>query len=249
MVHLQDAVVVVTGASSGIGRATALALAARGCRLLLCGRDRERLEELARRTEGECFVADLGDAAETVALGESLAERAPDVVVHNAGIGLCTPAERTEDDTAGRLFTVNALAPMRLDRALLPAMRRRGSGRLVFVGSIAGVLGAPMESAYAATKAALGGYAESLRHELVADGIGVTTVTPGVVETEFFSRRGTPYQRRFPRPVRAARVAQAIARGLERDSADIVVPGWLRVPIVLRAVAPRLYSGMSARWS
>lgn len=246
---LRDATVLVTGASSGIGRATAEALSRRGARLLLTGRDRSRLAEVAARTGAEQHPADLADPAALAELASWAGERRPAVVVHNAGIGLAAAAWAVEDAELRRLFDVNVLAPMSLTRALLPGLRERGAGHLVFVGSIAGLLGVPEESAYAASKAALHRYADSLRAELAADGIGVSTVAPGIVATAFFARRGAPYTRRFPRPMPPERVAEAVADAVEHDRSEVVLPRWLRFPVLLQAAAPNAYHALARRFS
>lgn len=249
--RVDGASALVTGASSGIGSAIARALADAGCRLLLTGRDSRRLAQVGAETGGSAVVADLTDPLALSRLIEAAtAFPVPDLVVHCAGIGrfarMAEPPVGTAGD--GLLLATNYLAPVQLTRALLPEMLSRGSGRLVFVGSIAGVLGVAGESEYAASKAALGTFAASLRAELAGSGVGVTTVIPGVVNTPFFERRGLGYQRRFPRPVAAARVAAALLRALEREHTQVVVPGWLRLPIALQAVSPQTYARLAARW-
>ncbi len=238
---------VVTGASSGIGRAVALRLAAEGCRLWLVGRDTGRLAEVARLTQGEVVVADLADPAATAALGGRLAalDPGPDLLVNNAGFGGVGPAAAPDGTDLDRLLAVNLLAPVRLTQAVLPGMLARRRGHLAYVTSIAGLLGVAEESSYAAVKAALHRYAASVRVEVAGAGVGVTTVAPGVVETEFFARRGSPYTRRFPRPIRAERVAAALVAAVERNRAEVIVPAWLRVPVVLQAVAPSVYARLA----
>ncbi|MGH3502247.1 MAG: SDR family NAD(P)-dependent oxidoreductase [Nocardioidaceae bacterium] len=246
-----DQVVLVTGASSGIGRAVAHVLAGRGCHLLVTGRDANRLAAVAEGVSGTPFVCDLADTQQTDDLADRLSDHpVPDIVVHNAGVGLAHQAVDTSESEVRHLLQVNLVAPMRLTRALLPAMRRRGSGRLVFVTSIAGRLGVADESAYAASKAALGVYAASLRAELAGSGVGVTTVVPGVVATEFFRRRGdgAPYTRRFPRPMPVATMADALVHAVEHERAEAVVPRWLRLPIAVNALAPGLYSRLAGRF-
>jgi short-subunit dehydrogenase len=248
-VRLAGAVCVVTGASSGIGAAACAALAARDARVVPVGRDERRLARGAGGTGGQVVVADLADPAQVRTLAASLlADGAPDVVVHNAGIGLLAGAGDEDADRLDELFAVNLHAPMQLTAALLPAMVARGSGHLVFVTSIAGVLGVARESAYAATKGALGAYAASLRAELSGTGVGVTTVVPGVVATEFFTRRGAAYARRFPTPMPAGRVADRMVRGIERDRSEVLVPRWLRTAVATRAIAPEIYARLAQRW-
>lgn len=247
--QLRGTTCLLTGASSGIGRALASTLAERGARMLLTGRDPRRLDEVAKETGGATYAADLSDADMVESLaGWALIEGPPRLVIHNAGAGLATGADEASPAQRRRLLSVNLEAPMVLTGRLIPAMSER-PGRLVFVTSIAGLLGAPRESVYAASKAGLHGYADSLRPELRALDIGVTTFAPGVVDTEFFTRRGTPYDRRFPRPMSAHRVAGALADAIERDRDVVVLPRWLQLPVVLHAATPRLYHRLAARWS
>ncbi|MEV4377947.1 SDR family NAD(P)-dependent oxidoreductase [Streptosporangium sp. NPDC049644] len=239
--RLADARVLITGASSGIGAATARAMAAAGARLVLSGRDRDRLAAVASETGGRALVGDL-----TTDLA-GLAERAGpvDVLVGNAGCGWAGPFPAMPDGTVERLVAGNLTAPILLTRLLLPAMIERGRGHLVFVASIAGAIGVRDEAVYAATKAGLLGFAESLRYE--SRGIGVSVVLPGVVETPFFERRGAPYTRRWPVPIPAERVAQAIVSAVEDGRPESYVPGWLRLPAMLKGAAPgpfRALAGM-----
>ncbi|HET7173377.1 MAG TPA: SDR family NAD(P)-dependent oxidoreductase [Nocardioidaceae bacterium] len=241
---------VVTGASAGIGRATALELARRGCTPVLVARDRARLQALADSTGGEVTPCDLAD---DTAVGELvdqvLSAGVPDIVVNNAGIGLFGAAADLTDEALRRLLAVNVTAPLLLTSALLPQMLQRGSGHLVFVSSIAARLGVAHEAAYAASKAALDVYAAGLAAELPRQGVRVTTVVPGVVDTEFFVRRGAAYARRFPPPISAERVARRLADAVEHDRSDVVIPGWLRVPIAVRGLAPGLYTALAARFT
>jgi short-subunit dehydrogenase len=124
-----------------------------------------------------------------------------------------------------------------------------GQRRLALIGSIAGILGVPCEAAYAASKSALMVFGDSLRVELAGAAIGVTILNPGVVDTGFFDRRGVPYHRRFPRPASPDRIAAALVKGVSRDRAEVVVPGWLRLPIALRACAPGAYWRLAGRWA
>ncbi len=249
MTRLAGARVLLTGASSGIGRASALALARRGADLTLTGRDADRLDDLARTVGGRAVPADLADPGDTDRLVEAVTrDGLPDVVVHNAGLGAVGSAAGTDTGDLDTLLRVNLGAPAQITAALLPGLCARGSGHLLFVTSIAAHVGVPQESAYAATKAALAGYAASLRGEVAGTGVRVSTLAPGVVDTDFFRRRGAPYQRRFPRPLPADRVAAALVDCLERERAEVVVPGWLRLPIALRSVAPNVYARLEDRW-
>lgn len=254
--RLAGARVLVTGASSGIGAATALELSARGARLVLSGRDEEALAGVAARTGGEVLPADLADG--TVDRAADLAVRAGqvDVLVACAGEGWSGPLPRMSGGTAERMIAVNLTAHVQLTRLLLPGMLERGRGHLVYVASIAGVVGVREEAVYAATKAGLLAFAESLRYEVPAgkgngaggNGIGVTAVVPGVVDTPFFARRGRPYTRRRPAPVPPERVARAVAVAVERGHAEVYVPAWLRLPARVHGAAPGAFRALARRF-
>lgn len=239
--RLAGARVLITGASSGIGAATARAVAASGARLMLAGRDRERLAVVAAQTGGRVLAGDVADA-------DDLACRASpvDVLVNNAGLGWAGPFARMPATDVERLVEVNLSAPIRLTRLLLPGMIDEGRGHLVFLGSIAGAMGVREEAVYSATKAGLLAFAEGLRHEV--RGIGVSVLLPGAVDTPFFERRGVPYARRRPAPIPADRVARAIVAAIERERPESYVPGWLRIPARLRGAAPGAVRALCRRF-
>lgn len=248
MSRLAGAHAVVTGGSSGIGLATARRLRAAGARVTVVARDPQRLDRAAAGMSATPRVADLADAADLADLAGELRSQVPDVLVLAAGTGLAEAAERTGVGTTRALLALNVEAPMALTAAVLPGMRRRGGGHLVFVGSVAGALGVAGESVYAASKAALETYAASVDAEVRRHGIRVTTLVPGVVDTAFFARRGAPYARRFPRPVAAELVAERLVDAIEHDRREVVVPRWLRLPIAVRALAPGSYARAAGRW-
>jgi short-subunit dehydrogenase len=245
-VHLDGVSVLLTGASSGIGSATATALADRGARLVVSGRDAAALAEIAARTNATAVVADLADPDGPAALAR--AAPGAEVLVANAGIGWRGEFAAMPVDQLRLLIEVDLIAPLMLCRLLLPRMCERRRGHVVLVSSIAGRMGVRGESAYSAAKGGLAIFADSLRGELSGTGVGVSLVTPGVVDTPFFDRRGTPYHRRFPRPIAAPRVAQAIAEAIERDRPEVVVPGWLAVAARLKGAVPGLYRGLAGRF-
>jgi short-subunit dehydrogenase len=248
--RLAGAVALITGASSGIGAATARRLAAAGTRLILHGRDADRLAEVASASGATALTGDLADLDGAKTLARQAIEVAGrvDVLVSNAGIGWCGGlTTMTAEDTA-HVLAVNLHAPIELTRLLLPGMRSQGRGHLVYVGSIAGRTGVADEAVYAASKAGLDTFAESLRFELAGTGVGVSTVVPGVVDTPFFTHRGRPYGRSRPRPIPPDTVAEAIERALVTGRADRYVPRWLAFPAALRVVAPGLYRALATRF-
>jgi short-subunit dehydrogenase len=248
--RLAGSVCLVTGATSGIGRATAVGLAERDVLLLLSGRNALALQELAAATGGTALAADLAESGAATELAERALEAHGriDVLVNAAGIGSYGPAAELDPAELERLVAVNARAPMELTRALLPGMLERGSGHIVNVGSIVGRVGRRNEAAYAATKAAVAVFSESLRAELAGTGVSVSLITPGAVDTRFFERRGVPYSRRWPRPVAAERVATRVVDVLASGRAEVILPGWLSLAVRLHGALPGLYRALARRF-
>ena len=249
--QLPGAVVLITGGSSGIGRATARAMAAAGARPLVAGRDRERLEAVAAHCGGVALIADLAAPAGADGLADAALRAAPDgidVLVNNAGIGWEGPFGDIPAAVEEQLVAVNLAAPLRLTGLLAPAMAHRGRGHVVFVSSIAGATGVRREAAYAATKAGIHCFAESIRYELRGSGAGVSVILPGVIDTPFFDQRGTPYQRKRPAPIPPERVARAILTAVDRNRPEIFVPSWLRYPAWIRGAAPGLFRSLAGRF-
>ncbi|MFE2106511.1 SDR family NAD(P)-dependent oxidoreductase [Kitasatospora sp. NPDC059463] len=243
-------VALLTGASSGIGAATADRLAAARWRLLLSGTDQTRLDAVAARTGGRPLPADLAkpDGAQRLAEAAHAAAGRVDALVASAGIGWRGPFARTPADTLDRMLEVNLAAPLRLTRLLLPGMLERGRGRIVLLGSMAGQVGVRDEAAYAATKAGLTMFAESLWYELRGTGVGVRLILPGAVETPFFATRGTDYQRERPRPVSPEAVADIVHDALTTSRDRVFVPHWLDYPARLHGAAPGLFRRMASRF-
>ena len=153
-----------------------------------------------------------------------------------------------DPDRAERLVRVNLLAPIRLTRALLPAMIERRSGHVVNVSSMAGHVGVGNEAVYSATKAALITFTDSLHYELAGTGVGVSVVSPGVVDTPFFERRGKPYDRSNPRPIGPEPVAAGIVKAIRTGRTQVFVPGWGSFPARLRGALPGLYRTLARRF-
>lgn len=239
----------VTGASSGIGRAVAINLVEAGAQVVGLGRDVPALRALAESSGVTVQRVDLESAGELQQFVEhSLPDLRPvDILVNCAGSGRFGPLTDHSAEDIDRLIDVNVRAPVALTQAVLPGMRERRRGRVVNVASIAGRLGVPNETVYSASKGAVAVFSRALDAELAGTGVGVTVVLPGVVQTPFFERRGAPYERDWPRPIPPERVARAIVRAVSRDQSDVVVPGWLRIPIWLQATMPGLY-GRLERW-
>src|SRR6266511_328715 len=225
--RLERRIALVTGASSGIGLALAPLLAERGATLALAGRDAVALAEIAERTGGEPLAVDLAEPGG--------AERLAGLVLERHG-------------RVDLLVTLNLVAPVRLTRLLLPGMLERGGGHLVYVTSIAGATGVAREEVYAATEAGLGTFADSVREEVAGSGVTVSVVVPGVVDTPFFDRRGSAYDRSWPAPIPAQRVARALLRAISSDRAEVFAPAWIRLPARFKGAAPGLYRRLALRF-
>jgi NAD(P)-dependent dehydrogenase (short-subunit alcohol dehydrogenase family) len=240
----------ITGGSSGIGAATAREFAANGMRLAIAGRNLTALHSVAADTGAVCIPGDLRDPGcprRTIcAASDELGGL--DLMVSNAGIGWAGSFSSMTEADIDALIDVNLRAAAHLVRAALPHLHAE-TGRLVFIGSIAGRVGVPGEAWYSATKAGLGSLADVLRAELRPAGIGVTLVTPGVVDTPYFARRNVPYQRHYPHPVSAQAVSEAVADAIEHGREDVVVPGWLSLPARLKVNFPGLYRLLAARFA
>jgi uncharacterized protein len=246
---LQDRRVLVTGGSSGIGAAVVAALVARRARVVAAGRDVDALARLDGVSG--VVVGDLTEPGQPAAVVAAAAEALGglDAVVANAGAGWAGPFVSMTPDEIDRLIDLNFRATVQLARAALPWLVAGSEGAaLVLVGSIAGLVPVPGEAVYSATKFALAGLAEALRPEVAADGVRVSLVSPGVVDTAFFARRNRPYGRARPRPIPAERVAAAVVGCLETGRAGVVVPGWLALPARLRGAVPGLYRGLADRF-
>ena len=187
----QGTVAWITGASSGIGAALARAVAARGAAVVLSGRNRAALDDLAGTIAGETLVLpfEVTDHAAMHAAADAAWDWAAargggiGMLINNAGISQRSLAIDTAYDVYDRIVAVDLMAPIALTQALLPRMVARGTGRIVMISSVAGKVGVPMRTAYCAAKFGLIGYADALRSEIVAQGLQVHVVTPGSVRT------------------------------------------------------------------
>lgn len=183
---LEDQVAVVTGASRGIGRAVAVALARRGVRVALLARRREALEALAAETDGwaiPCDVTDPEALSAAAAEVEERAGRAPDLLVASAGVFHLAPVEETAGDVLDLNLDVNLRGSVLTVRAFLPALKARGQGTIVQVGSVAGRRAFPGNAAYSASKFGVRGFHEVLLEELRGTGVRATLLEPAATDT------------------------------------------------------------------
>jgi NADP-dependent 3-hydroxy acid dehydrogenase YdfG len=244
-VELRGAVAVVTGASTGIGEATALALARRGARVVAAARRLELLEALAARIRargGEAIAVrcDVTEPAQLDALAERVREAFGhcDVLVNNAGVpGGGSFVRRTADELE-RIVRTNLGGVIHGTRAFLPLLAEAGGGHVVNVASLAGRHAVPGAAVYSATKHGVVAFSRALDHELAPRGIRVTSVNPGLVRTEGFPQSGAP---RWA-VMAPERVAGAIVRVLERGLApEVSVPRFAGAADAVRTLLPGPY--------
>lgn len=214
----------LTGATGGLGRAIAESLAGRGAKLVLSSRKGEELAELAAALPGDGHRTIVADLAVEGAADQLVADAGDvDVLVANAGLPASGRIEGFSAEEVERAIRVNLEAPIRMARALVPAMRERGSGHMVFVSSLSGKAATPRSSLYAATKFGLRGFALCLRQDLGPAGIGVSVVMPGFVrDAGMFADSGS----KAPAILGTAspgQVGDAVVAAVERDRGEVEV--------------------------
>jgi short-subunit dehydrogenase len=251
--QIKGNVVLITGASQGIGAACADAFRRRGARLALVARTREKLERVAG-PDGLSLPGDVTDAEfRRRAVAETLARYGRiDILINNAGIGLFAPAWSAPIDDVRAMVEVNFFAALAMTQLVVPQMRARRSGMIVNVGSIAGRVTLPWLSLYSATKFALASMTDGLRMELSPDNIKTMLVCPGYVDTDFQDNAlaGKP-----PEKIRNSktllispeRCAEDIARGVEKEQRTVVTPGSGRWFILARHLLPGVVDAQLAR--
>jgi len=237
----------VTGASKGIGRALAEALAARGATVGLTARGAEELEALAARLgpRAVALPCDVGDPAQVSEAVERFAAAAGglDLAIANAGIAHYGRFEDQDPELHERMTRINWLGTVHTARAALPHLRAGGGGHLAIVSSGAGLRAFPDAAVYGATKAAQRGFAEALRHELAGSGVSVTTVFPGEIRTSLHDHERSQmpdWYRAGDQAAPAEQLAVRVVRAVERDSRDLYWKAPVRGMALLHGLSPRL---------
>ena len=251
-------VVWVTGASSGIGRATAEQLLDAGALVVLSARRRQELEAVAARAPERALVLPL-DVRDAAALAQACADAEAwqgriDALVLNAGVSQRAPALETSDATVRDIMDINFFAPVAMTRAVAPGMVARGAGRVVVVTSVVGYVATPLRSTYAASKHALHGYFDALRAELAGSGVTVTLVVPGYINTEIalgartadggqLGHKEQVHQSGLDASVCARRMLDAAARGRR----EAIIGGKETWSIYLQRFTPGLVAKLAPR--
>ncbi|MET0623395.1 MAG: SDR family NAD(P)-dependent oxidoreductase [Pyrinomonadaceae bacterium] len=247
----KEKVVLITGASSGIGRALALELGKRGARLGLTARRGEELLKVADevgRAGGEALAlaADVRDPEAMKAAAASVRERwgRIDVLVANAGMSSTTAGTRLDAGEVGDVITINVLGVVNSVAAVLPSMLELGRGHLVAISSLASYRGMPKSGAYSASKAAVSTFFESLRIDLSKSGIDVTVIHPGFIRTPMTANR----KKKLPFLLEVDDAACRIIRAVERRARTYAFPWQLASLVrVIRHMPGRLYDRLASR--
>jgi NAD(P)-dependent dehydrogenase (short-subunit alcohol dehydrogenase family) len=270
---LKDCVAVVTGAGSGIGRATAMSLARRGCHLALADIDPEGLEATGALLAASGVLGASGvrvsrhplDVADREAVAAfpravlAAGHRGVDVLVNNAGVAVGGGFEEVAERDFDWLMEINFHGLVRMTRAFLPLLHDRPESRIVNVSSVFGLIAPPGQCAYSASKFAVRGFSNSLRHELLRSGVGVTVVHPGGVATAIARKARAPagvpahevqaHVARFEKLLRMPpeRAGEAIVRAVERRAARVVIGSDAKIAALLERLAPVGYWGLLSR--
>lgn len=257
---LQGASVIVTGPSSGIGRAIAIEFARRGARLALASRNEQALDEVANliRAAGGTAVVVPTDVTAEGSL-ERLAKETIrqlggiDILVNNAGVGFHGSIADSDGKEVERLFRLNVLAAAEAIRVVVPTMRAKGAGMIINISSVAGRIVVPRIGYYSATKFALTVIGDALRMEEAHRGIKVMNVFPGTTRSDFSKNRlglrGRASHQRLP-PVPAEKVARRVADAVGRDRQNVYVSLFPdRLGVGLNHVAPWPIRAVLRRWA
>ena len=258
--QLNNACVIVTGASSGIGRAIAVEFGRRGARLALASRNRTALEEVAAaiKTDGGSAIVLATDVTVEGAVKE-MADAAIrelggiDILVNNAGIGLTAPIADASREDVDKLFGLNIIAAAAAIRAVIPIMRAQRSGMVINISSMAGRVVIPRIGYYSASKFALTAIGDALRMEESHHGIKVMNVFPGTTQSSFgdnrLGTRGRQAHQVLP-PVSAEKVARRVAQAVERDQRSVYV-SWFpdRAGLAANWLAGWAVSRVLGRWA
>ena len=256
---IQDLRVLITGASSGIGRALARELAARGARLLLNARREDRLTELRkeleqRDVEVHLAIGDVTDAAVREQMLDTVRQRftALDVLINNAGVGAVGQFSHADPDRLRTIMEVNFFAPVELTRLALPLLRRGRRPMIVNMASVLGHRAIPRKSEYCASKFALHGFSDSLRAELVGRKIDVLLVCPSTTRSEFFD---SLIEDKEPLPwlkwgmMSSEAVARKTVRAMRRGRQEIILSPGGKLLVLCDRLLPGITNRLVARFA
>ena len=253
--EFKDKIILITGASDGIGKQLAVDLSVRGAVIIACGRSPARLEavltEIRRPSPRSISIrCDVGSRAEVhQMIGKVLAQfPAIDILINNAGIGMRKPFVETPLDTIEDLMRTNYLGTVYCTYEVLPSMLARGRGHIVNISSVAGHIGTLNMAGYCASKFAINGFSESLYHELKPRGIAVSVVCPGPVKTAFnrsFAETSPKSPKLFI--IAPEAVSQAVLTIIEEKRFEMITPRSFALICAVKRFMPGLFRAVSSR--
>ncbi|MGB8000330.1 MAG: SDR family oxidoreductase [Anaerobacillus sp.] len=249
--NLNNKVVLITGASSGIGRQLALDIAKQGSKLILVARSEERLMSVKKQIVSNggyppaVWTMDVGNGERVDQLLPKLLNEMPaiDVLINNAGFGKFDAFVEADMKDIEAMFDVNVIGLMRFTSHVLPIMIQAGKGHVVNIASQAGKLATPKSSGYSASKHAVLGFSNSLRMEVKTHGVCVTTVNPGPIKTNFFDiadSSGTYTKNVEKMMLSPEKVSKEIISAIEKGKREVNLPGWMNAGAKLYHTAPGL---------
>jgi short-subunit dehydrogenase len=257
--EIKNSRVIVTGASSGIGRAVSLELARQGAKLVAVARREDRLKLLADEITAingsiKTVVGDVTDPQIRQKTVDAVQSHygGLDILINNAGIGALGLFEKADPQRVRKVFEINFFALVEMTRLALPLLKNGVRPMIVNVSSIVGHRGIPYRSEYSASKFAVQGFSEAIRAELVRYGIDVLVVSPGTTETEFFDsvfEQGTEPAWPRHKPISAAIVARAMVKAIRNGSHEIIPYSLGKVLCWLSRLSPSLMDRVMARYS
>jgi uncharacterized protein len=255
---IRGRVVLVTGASSGIGAATTREMAHKGAKVLLLARRKEAIEQIAAEIRAQnvlakAYAVDLGDVQAVEKTSQAIRSEfgVPDVLINNAGVGRFLYVEETEPNEMVQMITSPFLAASLVTRAFLPEMIQRGSGQIVNLTSPAAFFPWPGATVYSAARWAMRGFTVALRADLRGTGVRATLVVPGKVRSPYFEHNSGAEQRlpgisRIYQTLTPEQVAKAIANAVEHDRAEVILPFLLKLTVLMHRVFPGLVESLVA---
>lgn len=242
-----DKVVVITGASSGIGRESALKFAKLHATIVLVSRNKNKLEEVAKellkfQTQVLVCVCDVSQKEQVAQMSKQVLEKfsTVDILVNNAGFGIYGNFNDLKIEEIESQMATNYLGMMYCTKVFLPRMLEQKSGHIVNVASVAASFGIPAMAGYCASKFAMLGFSESLYHELKGSGVGITVVSPIMVKTNFFDHNSFNKMPKYTAALNAITVANAIVRAASSSRLEIVTPQIVRIAIWFKQTLPYL---------
>ncbi|RYL94816.1 SDR family oxidoreductase [Sporolactobacillus sp. THM7-4] len=256
---LENKIIVITGASSGVGREIAIECAAKGAIVLLLARRLDKLVAVEKKIEqnglgkSRSFAVDVSDMKQVERVFAEIVVQFHriDVLINCAGFGKFEPLTEADLDEARKMFSVNVIGLMACTKSVLPVMFRQEAGQIVNIASIAGKIATPKSTVYSATKHAVLGFTNALRMEVEDRGITVTAVNPGPIQTAFFAKadpEGSYLSHVEKFMLQPGYVAQRTVQAIEKRKREVNLPWYMGLGAKLYQLSPSLFEKAGSHW-